>query len=84
MNHYMTKEICDRLYYIMRKKNVTSNYLCKVLNINYVDFFDGMTGKHPFYNKWQRKVADALGTTREELFPEFCSSNLRDRPTPQK
>ena len=76
MNHYMTKTMVDRLYSYMRKANVSTQHICNVLNVSYPDFISAINGKHPFYNKWQRKIAEALGVDREELFREFVAPQI--------
>ena len=78
-NNFMTREMVNRLFSVMREKNITTSYLCKILNVNYKDFTATCEGKSPMYNKWQKKIAEALGVDRNELFYEFCSSNLRSR-----
>lgn len=74
MNHYMTKTMVNRLYRYMREANVSTQHICNVLNVSYPDFIAAINGKHPFYNKWQRKICDVLRVDREDLFREFLSA----------
>lgn len=69
-NHYITKETKDRLYSLMREKGVTSSDLCKVLNVAYPDLRATFDGKSPLYNKWQKKIAEALRIDKDDLFKE--------------
>ena len=73
MNHYMTRIMADRMFALMDKKGISTQHICNVLNVTYPDFISAVNGKHPFYNKWQRKIAETLGVTREELFHEFVA-----------
>lgn len=74
MNHYMTRTMANRMFALMKKKGISTQQICKVLNVEYPDFIAAVNGQHPFYNKWQRKIAEALGTEREELLKEFIST----------
>lgn len=76
MNHYINKTMSDRLFYYMRRANVSTQHICNVLNVSYPDFIAAVNGKHPFYNKWQRKICDALGVEREDLFREFMTPQI--------
>ena len=67
-NHFITKDIIDRLYASMKKHGITTSQLCKVLNISYPNFKAMLDGKSPCYNKWQKKIAEALNEDRNELF----------------
>lgn len=77
-NHYITKEIKDRLYSRMRDKGVTSSDLCRVLNVAYPDLKATFEGKSPLYNKWQKKIADTLNIDKEDLFNELCKPKLTE------
>ena len=72
-NHYITKEIATRLYATMKRKNVSTNQMCRELNIVYPDFKAMIEGRQPCFNKWQKKIADTLGVERAELFREFTT-----------
>ena len=76
MNHYMNREIADRMFSLMKEKEVSTQHICNILNVEYPDFIGAVNGKHPFYNKWQRKIAEALGVDREELFREFVAPQI--------
>lgn len=71
MNHYMNRKMADRMFSVMKEKDISTQHICNILNVEYPDFIAAVNGKHPFYNKWQRKIAEALGVDREELFREF-------------
>lgn len=73
-NHFMTRDMVNRMFSEMRNQKVSTSYLCKALGIHYRDFVSMCEGKVPCYNKWQKKIAEALGVDRESLFFEFCSS----------
>lgn len=76
MNHYMTRIMANRMFALMKNKGISTQYICKALNVTYPDFIAAVNGKHPFYNKWQRKIAEVLGVTREELFHEFVAPQI--------
>ena len=76
MNHYMTKAMVNRLFKAMKDKGVTTSQLCKALNCGYCDFKAVMDGKSPCWNKWQRKIAEALKMDRGELFKEFTQPSI--------
>ncbi len=75
-NHYISKEITNRLYDTMKRKNISTNQICRELNIAYPDFKAMLEGRQPCFNKWQRKIANTLGVERKELFKEFTSKSL--------
>lgn len=70
-NHYINTEMVDRLYSTMKSKGVTTNQICRELNIEYPDFKAMLEGRQPCFNKWQKKIANMLGVERAELFKEF-------------
>lgn len=70
-NHYISKEITNRLYATMKNKGVTTNQICRELNIEYPDFKAMLEGRQPCFNKWQKKIANVLEVDRVELFKEF-------------
>lgn len=72
MNHYMNRKMVDRLFALMKENNISTQHICNILNVTYPDFIAAVNGKHPFYNKWQRKICTELGIDREILFREFC------------
>lgn len=71
MNHFLTKKMIDRLYMTMKRKNISSNKICKALNIEYPAYKAMLEGKSPCYNKRQTKIAEVLDVDRAELFKEF-------------
>ena len=77
MNHYMNKKMSDRMFAVMKKQNISTQHICNVLNVEYPDFIAAVQGKHPFYNKWQRKICAELGVDREILFREFVEEGKR-------
>lgn len=79
-NHYISKEMTDRLYATMKRKNVSTNQMCKELNIAYPDFKAMLEGRQPCFNKWQKKIANVLGVERDELFKEFTTKSLEQEP----
>lgn len=70
-NHYITQEMTGRLYKTMKSKNVTTNQICRELNLAYPDFKAMLDGRQPCFNKWQKKIASILDVDRSELFKEF-------------
>lgn len=70
-NHYISREMTKRLYSTMKCKNVSTNQICRELNIAYPDFKAMLEGRQPCFNKWQRKIANTLDVERAELFREF-------------
>ena len=80
MAHYLTKPMADRLYSAMKEKGINTSYILKLLNVNFKQWEQALKGEIQFYNKWSTKIATALETDRQTLFPEFFySSNLRSR-----
>ena len=77
MNHYMTKKMSDRMFAVMKEQNISTQRICNVLDVEYPDFIGAVQGKHPFYNKWQRKICAELGVDREILFREFVQEVKR-------
>lgn len=77
-NHYITKEIKDRLYSCMRSRFVSSSDLCRILNVEYPDLKATLDGKSPLYNKWQKKIADALNVDKKDLFKEWYEPKLTE------
>lgn len=73
-NHYISKEMTSRLYATMKRKNISTNQICRELNIAYPDFKAMLESRQPCFNKWQRKIANALEVDRTELFREFFES----------
>ena len=71
MNHYMTKRMVNRLFKTMKEKDVSTSQMCKAIGCQYCDFKATIEGKSPMYNKWQKKICEALGVERDALFPEF-------------
>ena len=71
MNHYLTKNMATRLFKVMKDKQVTTSQLCKAIGCQYCDFKATIEGKSPMYNKWQKKICEALNMERDDLFPEF-------------
>lgn len=78
-NHYISKEITDRLYATMKRKNISTNQICRELNIAYPDFKAMLEGRQPCFNKWQKKIANVLGVERAELFKEFTIKSLEQQ-----
>lgn len=80
MANYLTKPMVDRLYSAMKEKGINTSYILKLLNVNFKQWEQALKGDIQFYNKWSNKIATALETDRQTLFPEFFdSSNLRSR-----
>ena len=77
MNHYMNRKMVDRLFTLMKENNMSTQHICNVLNVSYPEFIAAVNGKHPFYNKWQRKICAELGVDREILFREFVEEGKR-------
>ena len=71
MAHYLTKPMADRLYTVMKEKGINTSYILKLLNVNYKQWEQALKGEIQFYNKWSTKIATALGTDKQALFPEF-------------
>lgn len=40
-------------------------------NIQSGDFYSAVNGKRPFFPGWRKRIADVLGMSEAELFPEF-------------
>ena len=71
MKNQITPTMKTRIYTIMSKRGISTNQVCKALNVAYPDFISAMNGQHPIYGKWQKKISELLGVPREELFREF-------------
>lgn len=71
MHHQMTQTMANRLYEEMRKKGLSSNDMCKILNVKYPAYINAVQGKAQFFGKWQKKICEVLGVEREILFKEF-------------
>lgn len=71
MKNQMTERTATRMFTIMGKKGISTNQMCRLLNVSYPDFMAAVEGKHQFYRKWQNKIADILEVDREDLFREF-------------
>lgn len=65
--------MCGRLYKELKHKGVSTNSLCKTLNIKYPNFIAMLEGKQPCYGKWQKKICETLGVERQYLFKEFLN-----------
>ena len=76
MAHYLTKPMVDRLYKVMKSKGISTNHICKLLGVNFKQWMQTVCGDVQMYNKWQTKIANDLGTTREELFKEFWTPQI--------
>lgn len=75
-NNYITKEMKNRIFSVMRDKNVTSSDLCRTLNVAYPAFQATFDGKCPCYGSWQKKIAEALNVDKNELFKEFSQHKI--------
>jgi len=64
----MTKQETDRMFALMKEKGISSNQMCKIIGCDYPQFLLVVQGKRQFYGKWQKKIADALGKERGDLF----------------
>lgn len=60
----------ERLIAEMQKQGITGYRLGKMLHICRSDLYCAIKGTKPMYPGYKKRIADALGCTIEELFPE--------------
>jgi hypothetical protein len=53
------------------ERNIPISTMLMNANIQSGDFYSAVNGKRPFFPGWRRRIADVLGMSETELFPEF-------------
>lgn len=54
----------------LKKQGITKYRLAQLTGIASSDIYQCMNGKKIMFNGWKKRIADALESTVEELFPE--------------
>lgn len=60
----------DKLKSVMAERHITGYALAKMADIGNSNLYRALNGKTEMFHGWKVRIADALETTVEDLFPE--------------
>jgi len=56
---------------ILKERGISRYRLAVDTKIAQSDIYCGISGKKPLYPAWRKRIADYLGVSEAEIFPEY-------------